>query len=440
VNAETKLSLSIRDSFRGLIDIIKNPLTVIRALVIGIYIGVLPVLGPGTASIMAYLTEKKYSFEKEKFGQGAPTGLIAAEVSKGCCTIGDLIPTFTLGIPGSMTGAILLGAFVLHGVQPGPQFLLKGSVPYIVFSGIIFTQIIMVIIGIPLIRYTALIVKVPNAFIAPLITVLCFIGSIVERSIAFDIIFLLMFGILGYVLNRFKYSTISLAIGVIIGNLVETNFHRTLSIGDGSPHLLWTRPIALSFLVITIIFLVWPYIKEICFYFKRRFSGKTTSFAGNYQGTGSFLKEITVGEIILLCFLFMVAVVFIIEAKNYPADVRIFPLLVSGLMLFLIAWLAISHISKHVKIAPIMWKKLRLSNNAMPWQWSVTIFLGYYFLIHIIGFLSATAILLIAIPTLLRYRSKITIFIFAGLSVLFFGIFVNLLHVQFPQPILNVFF
>ena len=100
----------------------------------------------------AYVVEKQFSREKEQFGQGAPSGLVATEVSKGCCSVGDMIPTFMLGIPGSVTGAVIMAAFIVHGVQPGPQFLLSGSTPYIVFASIILAQILIVLTGLPLIK------------------------------------------------------------------------------------------------------------------------------------------------------------------------------------------------------------------------------------------------------------------------------------------------
>ena len=152
VQEGTVPSLTIRDALSGFWDVLRYPFTVIRSIGIGIYIGILPALGVTTATITAYLIEKQYSREKEQFGKGAPSGLVAVEVSKGCCVVGDMIPTFMLGIPGSIAGAIIMAAFILHGIQPGPQFLLAGSAPYVVFAGIILAQILIVITGLPLIR------------------------------------------------------------------------------------------------------------------------------------------------------------------------------------------------------------------------------------------------------------------------------------------------
>lgn len=262
---EASPKLTILAALTGFLDVLRHPFTVIRSLGIGIYIGILPVLGPGTATVMSYIIEKKYSREKEQFGQGAPSGLVATEISKGCCSIADMIPTFMLGIPGSITGAIIMAAFILHGIQPGPQFLLAGSTPYVVFAGIILTQIIFVIIGLPLIKVIGYVVKVPNTLLAPVLTVLCFIGAFVDRNITLDILLMIAFGVFGYALDRLKYPLISLVIGLLIGPLVEENFHRTLGMGYGSFNLLWTRPIAISFFIITFLFLAWPFIKALFF-------------------------------------------------------------------------------------------------------------------------------------------------------------------------------
>jgi putative tricarboxylic transport membrane protein len=430
-----KLSLPVRAAFNAFFDVIRNPFTLIRSIAIGLYVGILPILGPGTASVLAYLTEKKYSPQKKEFGQGVPSALVATEVTKGCCTIGDLIPTFTLGIPGSITGAILLGAFVLHGVQPGPQFLQSGSAP-IVFAGIALTQILMALVGLPLIRYCSQIVKIPNTILAPILTVLCFIGALVERNAAFDIVFLIMFGILGYMLNRFSYSSISLIIGLIISNMVETNFHRTISMGDGSPYLLWTRPLSVLFFIITFLFLAWPFLKKLYSHLAKRYPGEGKIDSVPSEEMCSRLEEITVAEVAFLCSLVVLAIIFLFEARTYPANVKLFPLIVSFTMLLLIGCLITSKVRRRAKVVSIKWRKPKLSKGSMSFIWSLATFMGYYVLIYIVGFLSATGIYLIAVPSLLRYHSRVTILLFVGISVLCIGVFVRLLNIIFPTPIL----
>jgi putative tricarboxylic transport membrane protein len=426
---EAKLSLTIWAALDGFLDILRHPLTVIRSLGIGIYIGILPVVGPGTATVTSYIIEKKYSHEKEQFGQGAPSGLIATEVSKGCCSIGDMIPTFMLGIPGSITGAIIMAAFILHGIQPGPQFLLAGSKPYIVFAGIILAQILFVITGLPLIKVIGHIVKVPNVLLAPILTVLCFIGAFVDRNIIFDILLMIAFGIFGYGLDRLKYPLISLVIGLIIGPLVEENFHRTIGMGYGSLNLFWTRPIAISFFIITFLFLTWPYIKGLFFLL----AGKVSKEAETLE-ISTNPEKITIGEIILLSSMTAFGLLIVVEGSKYPGIIGLFPIIIGYLMLALIAFRSGSLIFRHVRFASVKWRMPWLSLGSMSWEWSIGALIGYFLLISIIGFLGTTAIYLIVIPTLLRYRKKFLILIMGGGVTLGVAIFVRFLHIIFPRP------
>ena len=246
--------------FEGLGDVVRRPLTLFRAGEVGLWVGILPALGVSLAGIASYLFEKKYSKEAEDFGKGAPAGLLAAETGKGACVVGDLIPTFTLGVPGSVTGALLMAALIVHGIAPGPMFLLSGAMPYAVFMGIILAQAVFLVSGLVLAKYMAKVVFVPNAILAPAIVVICVLGSYAERNSVWDIMMMFGFGLLAYALDKAGYSVVCLVLGLILGNLVETNFHRALSISEGSPAIFLTRPMALAMLVITALFLLGPWI------------------------------------------------------------------------------------------------------------------------------------------------------------------------------------
>ena len=422
-------SLTIQASLSGFLDVIRHPITVARSIGIGLYIGILPALGVTTATITSYLIEKQYSPEREQFGQGVPSGLVAAEVSKGCCVVGDMIPTFMLGIPGSITGAIIMAAFILHGIPAGPQFLLSGSIPYIVFGGIILAQILIVVTGLPLIRAFGLVVKIPNTLIAPVLTVLCFFGAFVERNVTFDLLFMVGFGILGYALDRLKYSLISLIIGLIIGPLVETNFHRTLAMGFNSYYLFWTRPITVALFIITFLFLAWPYIKDLYYALGRK--RKTTSETLEERPD---LTKITMGEIILLSVLTGFSLLVLVEASTYPKKVGLFPVITGYTILALIAWRVGSAIFRRAQVLPIGWRKPWLLLGALSWEWSVGTLVGYFLLVYIVGFLAATAAYVVAVPLLLRYRNKFTILIMAGIVTFGVRALAKALHVILPGP------
>ncbi len=205
-------------------------------------------MGTALAGVSAYLVEKKYSPEREKFGQGAPGGLVAAEVGKGACVVGDLIPTFTLGVPGSVTGAILMTALMIHGIEPGPRFMTSGSLPYVVFAGILLAQAAYVLVGSPLIRMWARIAFIPSGMLAPLIAALCFLGAYLERYQIIDIGIMIAFGIASFYLDRLGYPLVCLVLGLILGPMIETNFHRALATGYYSYTIFLTRPIAAALL------------------------------------------------------------------------------------------------------------------------------------------------------------------------------------------------
>lgn len=436
---DVKVSSGLGQVFDGFRDVLARPMTVLRSIGIGMYIGILPALGVTTATVTSYLVEKRYSPDKERFGHGAPGGLISAEVAKGCCVVGDMIPTFTLGIPGSITGAIVLAAFVLHGIQPGPAFLTAGSTPYIVFAGIALAQILIVLVGPPLIRYFGHIIKAPSALLAPVLAVLCFIGAFVERNIYLDMGFLLAFGLLGYVIDRLGYSAICLILGIILGPLLETNFHRTLSMGFGSPYMLWTRPLTVAFFIITFLFLAWPYLKGALSRVWRRpapaedESGPTQVDAVEEASASGV--PVSRGEILLLGAVAAVGTLVLVTSLGYPTRVGMFPILVSSVMILFIAWrLSPVWLRRASPVGRVDVGMPRISPGSMSWHWTMVAMITYFLAMMLIGFLPATAIFVAAIPFMVGYRSRLVILIFAVAVTVSVAIFARFLGVILPGP------
>src|SRR5207247_6470276 len=152
----------------GVIEAFRRPRSLIRGGIIGWLIGVLPALGTSAAGISSYLIEKKFSKERDQFGQGSIDGLTAAEVGKGACVLGDGITSLMLGIPGSVTWAILMAALIVHGIQPGPRFMTAGVLPYTVFAGLLLGQIMYFVIGILLVKHLVRIVHLPTQVLVPM--------------------------------------------------------------------------------------------------------------------------------------------------------------------------------------------------------------------------------------------------------------------------------
>ncbi len=243
--------------------------TVLRAGFIGVWVGVLPALGISSASVMSYLTEKRASKDPDSFGKGNPSGLIAPEIAKGACVVGDLIPTFTLGIPGSPTTAILMAALVVHGIRPGPDFF-KGQLPYVVFAGILLAQFCFFIIGLVSAKYWAKIISLPNAVLVPAIAVLALVGAYADSNKVEAMFMEVFFGVLGYVMAKNNYPPAALVLGVVLGDLAESNFNRSMLLYDGTFEWMFARPITLFLLLCTIVSLALPYWDDVRTFFRAR--------------------------------------------------------------------------------------------------------------------------------------------------------------------------
>lgn len=270
------ISLAERDEDAGEIEepkggvlqgawfVLKKPIVMIRSGLIGAFVGLMPALGISTASIMAYFVEKRAAKNPDDWGKGEPTGLMSPEVANNACVVASLIPTFTLGIPGSPVAALFLTALIVHGLMPGVEFFAhSGSLPYAVFMGILAAQFAFALIGLAMAKYLVKVVRVPRALLVPAITILCVLGAYAIRNTLMDVFFTVIFGFLGYVLKKHNWPLACLALGNVLGAILETNFHRVLMASGGSYAPFFTRPGSLSILLITAILLCWPFIKKL---------------------------------------------------------------------------------------------------------------------------------------------------------------------------------
>lgn len=258
----------------GFFHALRYPMTILRAGLIGIFLGVMPALGIATANIVAYLSEKKASKNPETFGKGNPRGLLAPEVAKNSCVVGDLVPTFTLGIPGSTVTALFLAALMLQGITPGPDFFQKGAFSYTVFMGILVAQIAFCLMGLMTSRYFSKIVRIPNAAIVPCIVVLSVVGAFAVNNDLSDVLVTIIFGVGGYILKKYRFPVVCIVLGLVLGKMIESNFHRALILGYGEYTIFVKRPISLAILILIFVFLTWPYLssalKQLFSQFTRR--------------------------------------------------------------------------------------------------------------------------------------------------------------------------
>lgn len=223
---------------------------VLRSSVIGIGIGILPGVGPGLSNIVAYSQARSASKDPDSFGKGNPDGIIASESANNASTGGALIPLLTLGIPGDATTMMMLGAFMIHGIQPGPLlFRDHGTLMAIIMAAYLVSTFFMLILQMQFIKVLIKALSVPRNLLYPIILALCVIGSFALNSSLSDVWVFLAMGLLGTLLNKLGFPLLPLVLGLILGRMAENELRIGLVMGEGSPLIFLQRPISLAFLL-----------------------------------------------------------------------------------------------------------------------------------------------------------------------------------------------
>ena len=238
-------------------DMKKAAPSILRSSIIGVIIGAIPGTGASMASFLSYDRAKKSSKTPEEFGKGSIEGIAAAESANNAVTGATLIPLLTLGIPGDAVVAILIGAFMINGLIPGPNLFTEHTVTiYAIMVGLIFVNIFMFLQGKFLTRFFAKLALVPVELMTPLIVILCLTGAYSINNSLFDVYVSVITGLAAYVLIKFNYSVIPVLLGYVLGPLIESNLRRSLLISQGDLSIFFKRPISLIFIVIMVLSLV----------------------------------------------------------------------------------------------------------------------------------------------------------------------------------------
>ncbi len=240
--------------------------TVARSSVLGFFIGVLPGAGATIASFLAYGMERSFASAKEKlkFGKGSIKGLAAPESANNAACSGSFVPLLTLGIPGSGTTAIILGALISYGIQPGPTMYVDN--PALFWSVIIsmyLGNLVLLVLNLPLIPYIARLLTIPKQLLLPLIIFFSLIGVYLVTFNTFDIYMMTIFAMVALFLRIIDFPMPPMILGFILGGMMEDNLRRALTISDGSLAFLWERPITFSILILTLIMLLMPLTGEL---------------------------------------------------------------------------------------------------------------------------------------------------------------------------------
>ena len=226
----------------------------------GFFIGVLPGAGATIASFLGYAVERNIANkeEQEEFGKGSIKGLAAPETANNAACTGSFVPLLTLGIPGSGTTAILLGALIALNVTPGPRLMLDNpSIFWSVIISMYLGNLILLILNLPLIPYIAKVLAVPRNFLIPFILFFTLMGAYIGQNNATELLILVGFGVVATIFRLADFPLAPLLIGFILGTMLEDNFSRSMSLYDG-PSFLWERPMTTGLLVIAVILVVLP--------------------------------------------------------------------------------------------------------------------------------------------------------------------------------------
>ncbi len=224
-----------------------------RAGLIGVGIGIIPGVGEDVAAWVSYGVAKKASKHPEEYGKGSIEGLVAAETADNACIGGAIIPLLSLGIPGSPPAAVLLGAFLIHGVRPGPMMSFEfPAFTYQAVSWLLLATIFMRFMALWLASPMQKILQIKNAILMPIVAVLCAIGAFSLDIRFIDIVLVFFAGLIGLLFRKGKYPPAPLVLGIILGPLVDTNFRRALKASGGDFSIFVTRPVALALLLATV--------------------------------------------------------------------------------------------------------------------------------------------------------------------------------------------
>lgn len=224
--------------------------TAVRSGLFGTLLGALPGIGSDIAAFFSYGFAKRGK-EKDTFGKGNIKGIAAAEAANNGVCGGALIPMLTLGIPGDAVTAIILGSLIIWGINPGSQlFVNNAGLIYCLFAGFIIASVVTLILGMSMAKIFAYVLKIPKKILLPIVMSLCLVGSYSINNSVEDVLIAVIFGIIGYGINKSGFFGSPIVLALILGPMVETNFRRSLVMSGGSIGIFFTRPISLAFLLV----------------------------------------------------------------------------------------------------------------------------------------------------------------------------------------------
>ncbi|MBI4735378.1 MAG: tripartite tricarboxylate transporter permease [candidate division NC10 bacterium] len=257
-------ALSLRTLFPNLQDWKDSLGPIGRSSLLGFFIGVLPGAGATIASFMSYAMEKKLSKHPEKFGTGIIQGVAAPEGANNAAAGGAMVPLLTLGIPGSGTTAVLLGALLIHGLRPGP-LLFQNNPDFVwgVIASMYIGNVLLLVLNLPLVGIWASMLRVPYRILMPLIVTISAVGVFATDNNIFDMWVMFAFGIIGYLMRKLEFPAAPAVLGLVLGPLVERSLRQSLTISHGDLSIFFTRPISALLTICALLSLFAPVVRAV---------------------------------------------------------------------------------------------------------------------------------------------------------------------------------
>lgn len=238
--------------------------TFIRGSVIGTIIGIIPGAGTNVATVLAYDTEKKFGKDGNTFGKGNPRGVAAPESANNAVTGGSMVPLLALGVPGNSTSALFLGALMLQGLSTGPVlFTEHADIAYGIFISFFLVNLLMWPLGMILLRWIKKVLAIPEALLNGIVLALCATGCYALSSNPFDVLIVIIFGLVGYLFYKFEIPAAPLIVCLVLGSMAESQLRQALVISKGSYNFLWTRPVTAAVMIVALISFFVPIVSNV---------------------------------------------------------------------------------------------------------------------------------------------------------------------------------
>lgn len=260
-SADADSAAAVKTTLPKLSELMAVKWLLIRTSILGTVVGILPGAGATIASFLAYTVENKMSKYPEKWGTGIIDGIAAPEAANNAATGGSMVPLLSLGVPGGNAAAIMMSALVLQGVQVGP-LLVRTQPQFLasVFGSMLVTNIIMVIVSMAVAKVFAKILAIPYSILGPVIVMLATIGAYAMKNSTGDVVLMVLSGVIGYAFVKLGFSSASLVLGLVLGQLCESNLRRAYTLDNGNVTAMFTKPITAVIMIACIIMLFYPII------------------------------------------------------------------------------------------------------------------------------------------------------------------------------------